>query len=240
VKTVDKFLTKLGAGFNDTMTAHPAVTGVEAVLELAWHRVRDFLSLRLMDEFAFDLRSALDAGHDLPFPPNAILVDEYQDLTLEELRLIRTISENTGPGVFAAGEDRQSIYGFREADPLGLNSFASVYGTPGPIFMWQSRRCPGRVVRLAEGIAAAMPVVPGLTGRPALTSTDPGGGEVRVLSFRSPTDRVVRRVPGVHRLARPESHRCVRVGERRGPTLRGSRVVRSSPSRPGRSAQSRP
>jgi superfamily I DNA/RNA helicase len=188
VRTIDKFFTKLGAGFRDTMAARPTLTGVEAVLELAWQRVREFLSLRLMDELAFDLRGALDAaGHALPYPPRAILVDEYQDLTPEELRLIRTISNRTGAGVFAAGDDRQSIYGFREADPLGLNSFAGVYGTPGPVFMSLSRRCPGRVVALAEEVAGAMPTVPGLTGRPGLTSTDPAGGEVRALSFRSPS-----------------------------------------------------
>jgi superfamily I DNA/RNA helicase len=187
VDQIDDFLTALGAGFRDTLTARPAPTPQEEVLRLAWQRVREFLALRLMDELAYDLRGLLEAGHSLPLPPRAILVDEYQDLTPEELRLIRVISEQTGAGVFAAGDDRQSIYGFREADPLGLNSFASVYGTPGPAFMSLSRRCPGRVVELAEAVADAMPVVPGLTGRPRLTSTDPGGGEVRALSFRSPS-----------------------------------------------------
>ena len=208
VKTVDKFLTKLGAGFRDTMTGRPALTGTEAALQLAWQRVRDFLSMRLLDELAFDLRSALDAGHDPahPTPTRSWWTNGISGLDARELlSTIRTISERTGAGVFAASDDRQSIYGFREADPLGLNSFASVYGTPGPVFMSQSRRCPGRVVRLAEAVAAAMPVVPGLTGRPALTSTDPRGGEVRVLSCRSPTaecswivrdiDRRLRRSP---------------------------------------------
>ncbi len=184
---VDKFLARLGAGFRDTMASRPTPTPQETVLRLAWQRVRDFLQLRLMDELAYDLRGLLEANEDLPNPPRAILVDEYQDLTPEELRLIHAISASCGAGVFAAGDDRQSIYGFREADPLGLNSFAGVYATPGPVYLSESRRCPGLVVDLAEAVAAAMPAVPGLTGRPRLTSRpELGQGEVRVIAFRSP------------------------------------------------------
>lgn len=186
VDAVPKFLTRLGAGFRTTAGSAPSLTSEEEALRAAWMKVREFLLLRLFDELAFDLLALMRDGHDLARPPRSMLVDEYQDLTPVELELIHLIAERYGTGVFAAGDDRQSIYGFREADPFGLNNFATVYGTDGPAYMAKSFRCPKRVLALAEAVASHMPVVPGLSGRPAMESSDDlGEGEVRVATFKS-------------------------------------------------------
>lgn len=186
VDAVPKFLTRLGAGFRSTAGTAPALSADEEALRAAWMKVRDFLLLRLFDELAYDLLTLMRDGHDLARPPRSMLIDEYQDLTPVELELIHLIAESYGTGVFAAGDDRQSIYGFREADPFGLNNFASVYGTDGPAYMSKSFRCPKRVLALAEAVASRMPVVPGLSGRPAMESGDGlGEGEVRVATFKS-------------------------------------------------------
>jgi superfamily I DNA/RNA helicase len=186
VDAVPKFLTRLGAGFRTTAGIAPSLTTEEEALRAAWMKVRDFLLLRLFDELAFDLLALMRDGHDLARPPKSMLVDEYQDLTPVELELIHLIAERYGTGVFAAGDDRQSIYGFREADPFGLNNFADVYGTDGPAYMSKSFRCRKRVLALAEAVATHMPIVPGLSGRPAMESSDDlGDGEVRVATFKS-------------------------------------------------------
>lgn len=186
VDKVPNFLKRLGAGFRTTAGALPDLTADEEALRGAWLRVREFLLLRLFDEMSFDLLNLMRDGHEFARPPRSILVDEYQDLTPVELELIHEISERYGAGVFAAGDDRQSIYGFREADPLGLNNFSAVYRTDGPAFMSKSFRCPGSILALAEAVASRMPVVPGLTDRPAMESSDDlGDGEVRVATFKS-------------------------------------------------------
>jgi len=186
VDRIPKFLKRLGAGFRTTAGAVPDLTPDEEALRGAWLRVREFLLLRLFDEMSFDLLNLMRDGHELARPPKSMLVDEYQDLTPVELELLHEISERYGAGVFAAGDDRQSIYGFREADPLGLNNFSEVYGTDGPAFMSKSFRCPGRILALAEAVASHMPVVPGLTDRPSMESSDHlGDGEVRVATFKS-------------------------------------------------------
>lgn len=146
VDAVPKFLARLGAGFRSTAGAAPALSPEEEALRAAWMRVRDFLLLRLFDELAYDLLVLMLDGHELSRPPKSMLVDEYQDLTPVELELIHLIAQRYGTGILAAGDDRQSIYGFREADPFGLNNFANVYGTDGPAYMAKSFRCPRRVL----------------------------------------------------------------------------------------------
>lgn len=167
-KAIADFLGRLGAGFRENQTGEPELTDVERRLREGWLYLRDFLNFRLFDELAYDLLRHLESGATLSEAPRLILVDEYQDLTPCELALLHAVAEKHGTAVFACGDDRQSIYGFREADPLGLNNFCAVYGIAEPIYMSISRRCPGAVCRYAEAVAAQIPEVPGLTNRPPL------------------------------------------------------------------------
>jgi superfamily I DNA/RNA helicase len=76
-------------------------------------------------------------------------------------------------------------HGFRDADAFGLNNFGAIYGVD-PTYLATSYRCPTSVLGLAEEVARRMPVVPGLTARPPLTSHEScGPGEVRVATFKS-------------------------------------------------------
>src|SRR5699024_10715847 len=54
-----------------------------------------------------------------------LLVDEYQDTNLVQETIITLISDQTGPGnIFMVGDVKQSIYGFRHADPsLFINKY---------------------------------------------------------------------------------------------------------------------
>ncbi len=167
-KAIEDFLERLGAGFRENQTEEPDLTNVERRLREGWLYLRDFLNFRLFAELAYDLLRHLESGSLLSGAPKVILVDEYQDLTSCELALLHAVAEKHGTAVFACGDDRQSIYGFREADPLGLNRFCAVYGIAEPIYLSISRRCPEAICRYAEAVAAQIPEVPGLTDRPAL------------------------------------------------------------------------
>jgi superfamily I DNA/RNA helicase len=46
-----------------------------------------------------------------------LLVDEYQDINSAQFRLIELLSRKSRNGLFAVGDDGQSIYGFRGGSP---------------------------------------------------------------------------------------------------------------------------
>jgi Superfamily I DNA and RNA helicases len=185
IDIVDDFLTAYGTGFRDEPLAEPVLTEDEAILRAAWERVSEFLLLHVFDDFAPELEQLLREGLHIPNPPRAVVVDEYQDLTAVELRLIQMISAEGDAGVFACGDDMQSIYGFRDAAVGGLAAFPGQYSIEGPAYLSESRRCPKPVIDLAEEVVERMPGRAGLAARPRMTSLDDRDGEVRILTFPS-------------------------------------------------------
>lgn len=51
----------------------------------------------------------------------AIIVDEFQDTNASQLRLLQLIMRPTNPAITVVGDEKQSIYGFRYAQPENLN-----------------------------------------------------------------------------------------------------------------------
>lgn len=186
VKAIKDFFDRLGAGFQENQTGQPELSPDERGLREQWLFLRRFVEFRLFDELAYDLLRHLESGEGLRRPPKVVLVDEYQDLNPCELALLRAIAVRHGAAVFACGDDRQSIFGFRHADALALNNFCGVYGLERPEYLSVTRRCPGVVCRFAEETAAQIPPVAGLSDRPALRPK-PGlpPGEVRIRSLPS-------------------------------------------------------
>lgn len=70
-----------------------------------------------------------------------LLVDEYQDINAGQFKLIQYLSAESRNGLFAVGDDAQSIYGFRGGDPSYILSFEQNY--PGSAIppLAHSRRC---------------------------------------------------------------------------------------------------
>lgn len=59
-----------------------------------------------------------DVARQLQAQYKELLVDEYQDTNLVQETIITLISDQVGPGnIFMVGDVKQSIYGFRHADP---------------------------------------------------------------------------------------------------------------------------
>jgi hypothetical protein len=182
---VKKFLKALGAAFRDGQQEPAKLDVVQQRLWQVFRGQRELFQYRLMDELVTDLLNLLDQGTQLEPLPTHVLVDEYQDLTAGELRLLQLLAER-GAKIIAAGDDRQSIYSFREADERALHRFGEVYGVKlDPLT--ESWRCPRRVCELAEAVARPLPPLPGFT-RPPLTPkqrrTDKG--EVRLIVTPSP------------------------------------------------------
>lgn len=185
---VGDFLKRMGACFRDGQDEPADLSDDETRLYQVFLQHRELFGYRLLDELANDLVRLIEAGTELPRPPTHLILDEYQDLTSGELRMLLLMKERFDTVVNAAGDDRQSIFGFREADPLALHRFTGAYSVDEPDYLWRSKRCPLVVCRLANQIASALPPLPGLK-RPDLEPW-PGridDGELTITSYPSPT-----------------------------------------------------
>jgi DNA helicase-2/ATP-dependent DNA helicase PcrA len=126
---------------------HPRFIGA-----LRDHRERYGYALR--DELVYQLKRALEQVGQFDFegPPRHLIVDEYQDLNRCDLAVIREIARR-GAQVFAAGDDDQSIYGFRKAHPEGIRRFPTDYEGAHSLHLETCMRCDKRILELGRFIA---------------------------------------------------------------------------------------
>lgn len=95
----------------------------------AWKEHREMFGYTMRSELIYQLKRALQISPDFALESQfkEILVDEYQDLNACDLTVIEELSKRGGK-LYASGDDDQSIYGFRYADPLGIRIFKDKYG----------------------------------------------------------------------------------------------------------------
>lgn len=77
-----------------------------------------------------------------------ILVDEYQDLNKAEQAVIDLLA--SGSDLAIIGDDDQSIYSFKYANPEGIREFPNTHPSCNAIDFDHCRRCPKRVVAMAS------------------------------------------------------------------------------------------
>ena len=87
-----------------------------------------------------------------------LLVDEYQDTHHAQYRLLKALA---GPrGAFTAvGDDDQSIYAWRGADPENLRELSRDYPALKVVKLEQNYRCSARILRAANAVIAQNPHV---------------------------------------------------------------------------------
>jgi DNA helicase-2/ATP-dependent DNA helicase PcrA len=79
-----------------------------------------------------------------------VLVDEYQDLNRADQALIDVLAANAA--VTVIGDEDQSIYGFRNAHPEGIVEYAQTHAGTHDELLDECRRCPQRVVQIANAL----------------------------------------------------------------------------------------
>ena len=85
-----------------------------------------------------------------------LLVDEYQDTNAAQYRLVRILAGERG--LFTAvGDDDQSIYAWRGANPDNLGELARDYPGLEVIKLEQNYRCARRILRAANAVIAHNP-----------------------------------------------------------------------------------
>lgn len=95
---------------------------------------------------------ALALQHALPSPSPILIIDEYQDVSPVQDALIRHwIGHPDTSQAYVAGDEDQSIYGFRGCDPSLLQSIPALdHGAQGGSTRPTSYRCPEEIMKIAE------------------------------------------------------------------------------------------
>ena len=85
-----------------------------------------------------------------------LLIDEYQDINLHQFDFIRLLTGTSADGLFAVGDDDQSIYSFRGGSPEYVRDFREHFGDKAKVrSMPHCRRCPPNVLKGALAIVTA-------------------------------------------------------------------------------------
>lgn len=147
----------------------------------AWREHRKIYGYALRAELVYQLKRALEQDPDFAVdgPPTHLLVDEYQDLNRCDLAVAKAIA-NRGVEVYCAGDDDQSIYGFRKAHPEGIRRFLGDYQPSEPLALEICKRCDPAILDLALFVARQDHR---RIDKPLHAEESRTGGEVAVLRF---------------------------------------------------------
>jgi ATP-dependent DNA helicase Rep len=108
-----------------------------------------------------------------------LLVDEYQDTNDAQYRWLKLLAGERG-ALTVVGDDDQSIYAWRGANPGNLDELARDYPRLKVVKLEQNYRCPNRVLRAANALIGHNPH----THVKTLWSAQGDGAPLRVLVCR--------------------------------------------------------
>lgn len=145
---------------NPAFINQAAITPAERAGFIAFHSTRaNLYSCVLPGELVYRCVEAIRLGQIHPTQiPNVehLVVDEFQDLNACDQQLIAQLASQ-GSVLFVAGDDDQSIYSFRHADPSGLVNFTNSYPTSSTHFLNDCFRCTPSVLDAATRMIAVNP-----------------------------------------------------------------------------------
>lgn len=178
-----------------------------------WSAVQQWLRrhhANLISELPTLLLARLDAGDFQTTRYAHVFVDEFQDLTEAEQRLIVTLMRENG-NLVALGDPRQSIYKFRGNDREGLSKLEVLQGqSVTDVPMVECQRCPAPLVAAANQLMVSYPSAP-------MISTSSRSANLRLVTWNTP----LREAKGMARvivdnyLAHPEDRHLVMVTRRK-------------------------
>lgn len=85
-----------------------------------------------------------------------LLVDEYQDSNIAQYNLLKLLSGESG-AFTVVGDDDQSVYSWRGANPTNLHELSKDYPELKVIKLEQNYRCTRRILRIANAVIANNP-----------------------------------------------------------------------------------
>jgi DNA helicase-2/ATP-dependent DNA helicase PcrA len=152
---------EMAAGWETLDVAAVLLTDLDPNLRAAyvnaWQAHRRAFGYALLAELPYQAGMALtDLGDDNPPKVDVLLVDEYQDLNAADIAFVEAHAI-LGVTVIAIGDDDQSIYGWRHADPAGIRRFCEQFAGAADYTLTESRRCGSRILAAANELIATAP-----------------------------------------------------------------------------------
>lgn len=145
---------------NPAFVNQPAITAAERAGFTAFHTTRaNLYSCVLPGELVYRCVEALRMGQIQPAHLPAVqhlIVDEFQDLNACDQELVSRLAAQ-GAVLFVAGDDDQSIYSFRHADPSGLVNFQISCPHSATHVLNDCFRCTPNVLNPAAAMIAVNP-----------------------------------------------------------------------------------
>jgi ATP-dependent DNA helicase UvrD/PcrA len=119
----------------------------------AWQEHREIYGYVLRSELVYQFKNILEIEDNIKIdgPIEYLIVDEYQDLNKCDLRVIKNLNVK-GAKLFCAGDDDQSIYGFRYAYPEGIKNFNTDISNSNQYQITKCRRCDSNILSLAMDV----------------------------------------------------------------------------------------
>lgn len=113
-----------------------------------------------------------------------VIVDEYQDLNRAEQEIVDLLAARCALAV--VGDADQSIYSFRHANPEGIKDFRNRHHTTHDESLTDCRRCPTRVVEIANHLIAKNHP-PSAPSRLRVIPSTPAG-EIHMTQWQNPSE----------------------------------------------------
>ena len=163
---IDSYSTQIGAWKNAFVTPEKAISSADefhynaAVLYQAYNRnlksynAVDFDDLILLPVLLF--QKSAETLEKWQNKIRYLLVDEYQDTNITQYQLVRFLAGNLGKFT-VVGDDDQSIYAWRGAQPENLMQLQSDYPRLEVIKLEQNYRSMQRILRVANQLIANNP-----------------------------------------------------------------------------------
>ena len=176
----------------------------------AWMSHREQYGETLRAELVYQLKKQLSQNPDFNLDQEYahILIDEYQDLNACDLAIVKELG-NRGAELFVAGDDDQSIYGFRFASPQGIRSFDREYHDVTHHALEVCFRCDKQILRYGEFVAN---LDPNRLPKPTRPRDGAENGEVLIVSFRDQTqeaEKISKKIRSLIEQGTKEDQICV-------------------------------
>lgn len=138
---------------------------------LSWLRFYEAMLIGELVPLTLDFLKSNPALGGIPTIDH-VLVDEYQDLNKADQSLVKLLADSAA--LLVIGDDNQSIYSFRHANPEGIRTFPSEVPGTKQYTIEECRRCPPNIVEISNALIShdphtsrPSPLKPDLTKGPA-------------------------------------------------------------------------
>jgi DNA helicase II / ATP-dependent DNA helicase PcrA len=174
---------------NPNLIAQPPITSDEITRFNAFHATRrNLFCFVLPGEVVYECVNRIQQGDITADQIPAIehlIVDEYQDLNACDQEFVRLLASQEAV-LFVAGDDDQSIYSFRHANPAGIVNFAEVYPPATTHVLTDCFRCTPAVLNAATQLIKFNPErIPKQSRSLYEQSNPPVAGKLFVWSFQT-------------------------------------------------------